>query len=459
MPAPRQIEGAPPTGGPPRANPDSATNGGVDANGRRRGSIKRLATASYLGLALGLVTSPIIARVLGPEARGQYAAVYVFENAMMIVIALGIPAAITYRLVNRLDSPEALMGSALRFCAALILPAAALAVGLTLGVLTIPEGTTTFLAIVALGLAPTSVLSLCLQGFLTSAGALGPLAYLRVAPLAANFVSVIALAATHTLTLGSYLAATVAISILSTVLAWYFVGVRPRGHVRFKALLDYGMRSYGGSFARLINVKVDQVILVPLVSPDQLAFYAIAVTITGLPQGVAGAIGTRTLGSIIGPERLFLAHRAERYLRLNLIVSVVASIAIAGTAPFLVPLLYGHAFAGIVAPLLLLLPGAIANAGTQVATPCLLALNRPGITSIAEASALAITGLGLWYALPRYGISGAAAISSAAYIYRYVFQLAALRRYEVKHLRPGRQDFGDLIRAIPRPRRLGLRSP
>ncbi len=196
----------------------------------------------------------------------------------------------------------------------------------------------------------------------------------------------------------------------------------------------------------------------PLVSPAQLGFYAIAVTISQLPQSMAEAIGSRALGSVIGSERLFLAHRAEQYLRLNLLTGAIACAGIAAAAPLFVPLLYGHAFDGIVAPLLLLLPGALATTGTTVANACLAALGRPGVTSLAETLALAITGAGLWYTLPRFGIAGAAAVSSVAYLFRYCVQLVILRRYNVRRLLPRWDDFAELISATPARRFLAARA-
>jgi O-antigen/teichoic acid export membrane protein len=422
------------------------------AQSRRRGSVARLASASYFAVALGFVTSPIVARVLGPTDRGHYAAIYTFAVVLELVLSLGIPVAITYQLVNRLELPERLIGTALRFCLALLAPAVAIAIALTAGVLDLPAGAVTYLAIIALALAPCGVLALCLQGFLTSSGALDSLAWLRMAPLVANFAGVVALAAVGRLTLTSYVALTVAISLFSLLLAWRFVGVRPRGRARFRSLLGFGLRSYPGSFAKLLNFRVDQVILVPLVSPAQLAFYAIAVTISQLPQSMADAIGTRTLGSVIDPQGSFQTQRAERYMRLSLLTAVIACAAVAVSAPLFVPLLYGNSFEGIVTPLLLLLPGAIANAGTGVANPCLTAIGRPGVTSIAEITAVAITAGGLWYALPRYGIAGAAAVSSVAYLYRYGVQIAILRRTGVRRFVPRWADATELARAIPRPR-------
>ena len=437
---------------PPAERVEGDAGGAVEgAAPRGRGSIKRLASASYMAVGLGLITSPIIARALGPTARGEYAAVYTYVAALEILLSLGIPVAITYQLVNRLEQPQRLLGTALRFCAALCLPGAGIAVALVLGVIELPAGAATYLAIAALALAPVGTFGLCLRGFLTASGALDSLAWLRLIPLAVNCIGVVVLALAGALTLVTYLALTLAVSVVSLVTAFGFVGLRPQGRAPFRSLIGFGLRSYPGSFARLLNVRVDQLILVPLVSPAQLGFYAIAVTISQLPQNVADAIGTRALGTVIGAERLFLAHRAERYVRLAMLASTIACAGIAAVAPFVVPLVYGEAFDGIVVPLLLLLPGGVANAGTRVVGPCLTAVDRPGVTSTAEITALAITAVGLWYALPRYGIGGAAAVSSIAYAYRFGFQAVVLRRYGVKRVVPGRAEAAELIAAIPRP--------
>ena len=419
---------------------------------KQRGSVAGLASATYFGLALGLVTSPIVARVLGPAARGEYAAVYIYSTALLTVLALGVPMAVIYRLVHRLDSPHELLGTAIRFTAVLSIPGIAIAVALTARVLDLPAGPATYLAAISLSLAPLGVLGVCLQGFLTAAGSLRPLTWLRVMPLLVNFLGVVLLALAKQLSLVTYLALTIAVAILGLLLAWYLVGVRPRGHARWLPLLKFGLRGYPASFARLLNFQADQVILVPLVSPTQLAFYAIAVTISQLPQSISEAVGTRAMGSVVGPDRSIRSGKTEQYLRLNLLASLIVCAGILVAAPFLIPLIYGKAFVGTVVPLLLLLPGSIASAGTSVAAACLNTAGRPGVTSAAEASALAITAVGLLVALPRFGIAGAAAVSSIAYTYRYIVQLVALRRFGVRQLLPKLDDVLQLINALPHPR-------
>jgi O-antigen/teichoic acid export membrane protein len=98
--------------------------------------------------------------------------------------------------------------------------------------------------------------------------------------------------------------------------------------------------------------------------------------------------------------------------------------------------------------LLLLLPGALALAAANVAGLCLIVLGRPGVTSIAEIVALAVTAVGLALTLRPFGILGAAAVSSAAYTLRLAIQLGVLRRYGVRRLVPTLADCELLLRLV-----------
>jgi O-antigen/teichoic acid export membrane protein len=421
---------------------------------RRRGSVAKLASATYVSVALGVITGPIVARALGPTARGEYAAIFIYATVLVTVLAFGLPQALTHSLVNKEESRERLMGAALRFAALLVLPAVLLGVGAGLLVLDTLSGAELVLGIVAIAMAPLGVFGVCLLSFLTAESALGALTWLRAGPLIGNFVGIVVLVAAGQLTLVNYLILTIGVSLLVTFASWKFVEVRPRGHAKLSGLLRFGMRAYPGAFARMLNVRLDQLILVPLLAPAQVGFYAIAITISSLPTMLAEALGTRAIGNVI-QDGLLLSHRAERYLRLALIISVVGSLGLTAISPLAVPLFYGDDFDGVVAPLLLLLLGAVANSGSLVAAPCLLGVGRPGVNSMAELSSLVITGFGLWYALPRYGIAGAAAVSSAAYLYRFSVQLYVLRGYNVRRLRPRRADVAEIIQSIPVLRSIG----
>jgi len=225
-------------------------------------------------------------------------------------------------------------------------------------------------------------------------------------------------------------------------------GVRPRGRAPLRPLLKFGSKAYVGSFATFFNANVDQALLATYVAPAQLGYYAIGVTISVVPQSLAQAIGARTVGSIHTPDRRLDVPAAERFMRLAFLVSIIAVAGIALVSPVIVPFVYGHDFSNVVDPLLLLLPGAVALAATQVSAPCLLVIGKPGTTSIAQFVGLGVTAVGLWLTLPPWGILGAAITSTVAYWTRLGVMLWALRRHEVRAIIPRPSDLIALIRTL-----------
>jgi O-antigen/teichoic acid export membrane protein len=425
---------------------------------KRRGSVAQLLGASYLITLLAMVSGPVVARALGPTDRGLLASVTVYGTATVQLLNLGFSLAVAHALTNKLEPPERLLGAALRFAAATFAPAC-LAAAVTVGLLI--DHLHGWAAIIAIGIiasAPLGVLGLSLQSFLLAASALRPLTLLRVAPILSSFVVVMALVATGHLTLENYLALYLSIGLLSALGAFRAVGVRPSGSAPLKPLLRFGLRAYPGSFGSLLNLQLDQVLLVALVAPAQLAFYAIAVTISTVPQLIGEAVAARALGGVAGADRALEPDKAEAYFRMNVLVCGVAVAGIAALAPVLVPLLYGDTFAPVVAPLLILLPGALALAAANVAGLSLIVLGRPGVTSVAELAAVAVTGVGLWLVLGPFGIRGAAAVSTAAYMVRLAIQLTVLRSYGVRRLVPAPADF-QLLVALVRARVTRRRLP
>jgi O-antigen/teichoic acid export membrane protein len=415
---------------------------------RRRGSVAQLLGASYLITLLAVVSGPVVARALGPTDRGLFASVVVYGTVVVQLLNLGVNLAVAHALTNRLHPPERLLGAVLRFTAVTILPACLAAIT-TVGVLLDDlHGWAAAIAVVTIASAPLGVLGLSLQSFLLAAGALRPLAYLRLAPILANFVFVMLLVATGRLTLETYLALYLSLGLLTAAATFRAVGVHPSGSAPLGPLLRFGLRGYPGSFGNLLNIQLDQVLLAALVAPAQLAFYAIAVTISNVPQMIGEAVAARALGGVAGDDRALEPSRAETYFRMNVLVCGVSVAAIAALAPTLVPLLYGQAFAPVVEPLLLLLPGALALAAANVAGLCLIVLGRPGVTSMAEIAALAVTAVGLALTLRPFGILGAAAVSSAAYTLRLAIQLGVLRRYGVRRLVPTLADCELLLRLV-----------
>jgi O-antigen/teichoic acid export membrane protein len=404
------------------------------------------ATASYLAAALGIVTGPLVARSLGAEGRGEYAAILIYSGFTIAVVALGITQSINHALQTLRLPPRRVLGVVWRFCGLAVLPSALIAGAISLFVLRDFSNTAKVGAAVFVMLAPMGILQLCLSAFLLAEGALGVLTRVKVAPLLISAVAVIVLALFGHLTLTTYLIAT-GVSMLVPV-AMTIRSLGPSRGGRLGPQLKFGLRAYPGSLASLANFHLDQALIAPFLGASDLGFYAIAVSLSNLPLGLVQGIAARGISQVALPSGAIDTELAGQILRRGVLLSGFLCICVAIVVPLFVPLVYGSAFATAVPLCVILLFGTIALAITTITSPCLTLAGRPGATSFAELASLTVTVASLLVMLPLLGVTGAALASSLAYWTRAVVQLRALRQSGVNRFRPTRADVTMTVAAI-----------
>jgi O-antigen/teichoic acid export membrane protein len=435
-----------PTGVPGRG--DATTKVGR-ADGRRRGSVVRLASTTYLATVFGIVTGPIIARVLGAEGRGEYAAVMIYSSTAMAILSLGMGFTVNHSLLILREDPRVVFGNILRFSGIILIPSLLMAVAV-LPVVSEFTDVARIGAFVFIALTPLAVLQICLNSFLISEGALGPLTLVRVLPLFLNVVGVVTLALFGALTVASYLALTLVGSIGTLAFAVYAVRMRPMAGGRLGPQLRFGLRAYPGSLAGVGNSQLDQLLVAPLLGARDLGYYAIAVTLANLPLGVVQALSARSIRDIAKSDGTLDVDRASQNLRQALALALIAAAGLAILVPVLVPVLYGHSFAPVVGLCFLLLPGTVAVTASTLAGPALTLAGRPGTASLAQLVALGVTVAGLAITLPILGVAGAAITTVIAYWVRAGIQLWALRRSGVIGLFPNLRDMRDVVALLVR---------
>ncbi len=183
-----------------------------------------------------------------------------------------------------------------------------------------------------------------------------------------------------------------------------------------KEVRHFGLRAWVGNLSFVMSNRIDQLVLVAFVSPEDLGLYAVAAPVATISGAVARGIAQSLLPFIRNA-----ASDEERLARIRKSVVWVGAasagilIVIGASAQLLVPLVFGSVFAESVTPLLLLLPGAFAADVTQVYNVALQSFNKPEDASKAQIAAALITIAGLILLLPNYGIEGAAITTTAAY--------------------------------------------
>jgi O-antigen/teichoic acid export membrane protein len=384
-------------------------------------------------LGLGILTGILSARMLGPVGRGEYAAIIIWPLGIASLLSLGINQGIAF-LVGK----QALTVSEVSTAAAVI--------GLIQSVLSVVIG----LSIVPFALAKYSpevrhlgIVFVLLTPAVMLSGYPGNLFQgmqdsfrfnlIRVTAPFTYFAGLVGLRFAHRGTLNavvfSNLCGYVVALALGSFMAWAVL--RPRMQWNSSAiprLIDFGYRTQATNLTNYFNQRIDQLLLSLFVPPQQLGLYAVAVTlstaVTVFPQ--AAGIVTFSRGSSQHREGTIATMGAS--FRASLVWLLVCCSVLYALAPFLIRLVFGRAFDGSILACRILLPGSVMIGLNQVLYNGASALGRPGLPSCAEGISMAVTAIGLYLLIPRYGYIGAAIVSSIAYTISFVLMLLLAHR-------------------------------
>jgi O-antigen/teichoic acid export membrane protein len=375
-------------------------------------------------MVAALVTGPLLARALGPAGRGDLAAILVpFSLAPLILhLGLGVHGA---REAARGKDLDTLLGS---------LCAAALVVGVLGALAGVPlaavladgRGAVHDYLVVAFGLLPIGLVGTVLVSLNSGLERWGVVIASRLIPPVSAVAAMTVLYFAGALTVQSAAIVSFVGGVASTLV---LLGVLRGRRFRFdpsviRSGLPFGMKAWVGSLANLTNARLDQLLMIPLVSARQLGLYAVAVSLAGFSGALTAGLGPPLFTRVASGE----SELAARALRVTLAL-VGATTAIVGAAtPFLIDFLFGSSFSDAVLMAWILLVAGVPLAGASVMAVALTAAGRAGTPAVAETVALVATVGGLLLLLRPLGGVGAAMVSLAAYSINFALQLRAARR-------------------------------
>ncbi|HEV2126062.1 MAG TPA: polysaccharide biosynthesis C-terminal domain-containing protein, partial [Chloroflexota bacterium] len=244
------------------------------------------------------------------------------------------------------------------------------------------------------------------------------------------FAATLFLFATSRLTLTTAISVWVLFSILpATGLVTAFGVGRADLSIRLaRRAVTVGLKYHIAAVALFLLVRVDIFLLNANVSPDEVGRYALAVALVELTF-----VLTDSLAQVILPRQVEKSLREAgvytvRIMRASLIVSIIIVFGVAVSGYHVVPLIFGEAFRGSASAILSLAPGIIAFAMIRTLGGVLIRLDRPFLISGATMGALALNVALNLLLIPHFGILGAGAASSAAYVLLAAFFTAWLLR-------------------------------
>ena len=403
---------------------------------RRQGIGRQVArTASYnvASAAAAGLGGIIVARALGPEMRGEYAAVTAWFGVALIIGGMGQPAALCFHVAH--DPGNARGYVATSRALMLVTGIVALAGGILLAPL-LARGNAGLTVAYRIAFA-TSIVAFVGASYTFSLQAKNLRWWneVRVSQPVLSLAFLVVLWRLRLLTLTAALIVLALTLLLQLGWAYYrcrLAGLVP-GHAQVRLvrpLVGYGVAQIAAQTPATLNASLDQLVLSLAVPPAALGRYAIAVSCSMLPIPMVSAIG------YVAFPRLASRQRVDGLAgRMQWVGILGSACAMAGTlvpldlvAPWLIPRVFGPGYAGVVPLLWVLTPAAVFLACNQVTGDVLRGRKRPFVVARAEGLAAVFTVILLVTLLPVAGVYGAAIASTVAYGVALVVMLLSLRR-------------------------------
>jgi O-antigen/teichoic acid export membrane protein len=363
-------------------------------------------------LAINILTGMITARTLGPEGRGEQAALILWPEFMANVITLGIPSALTYNLRSYPEERN-------KFFSAAVILSTALAIGsATVGIFLLPQWLSQYppetirMAQLLMPIVPIFLLAQ-LFAFALEASSQFAISNLGryMMPVGTLFLLCGLVISKN---INSYTAA------LAYILPGIVVFLSRLGYLRkifkfqwsgltkaYRKLMSYGIRSYGVELVKTLSGQLSQVVIIGLLSSSNLGIYVVALNLSRMMNVFQTSFVTVLFPTVAGRSVKKVVALTGRAVRVSLVLTCLAGIIVSFLAPVVLNALYGEKFLAAISVFRILLIETIINGTVWVFLQAFMAVGKPGIVTVLQGLGVAISIPLMFLLIPTYGLEGA----------------------------------------------------
>jgi len=384
-----------------------------------------------MGLALALTV--IIARLLGPTGRGFYAVAAATGLLGVQFANLGMHTANAYFVAKNPQSLPYLTGNTLAVSfgfGGLVMVLLGVLFTSQPGLLNI-GGATLALALLWI---PIGLAYMLLQNLMLGVQDVRGYNLAEIGSKSLPLVLIGVLVASRRVGVATLLAATVA--ALAAGAAWITVRLWRHNPVRpqlswpvFRSSARYALKAYLAATFCFLVLRADLFMVQHMLGAEQAGYYSISSTMADYVSVLAAVVGTilfPRLSALADLRRkLDLTRKATLGTALILLPLLALASVLAQPA---VRLLFGEAFLPAAWSFVLLMPGMLFLGIHSVSVQFLNSIGYPvSVVIIWGLSSVFNIAVNLW-AIPKYGILGASAVSSISYFLAFFFVMAVILR-------------------------------
>jgi O-antigen/teichoic acid export membrane protein len=408
-------------------------------------------------------TDIVLARLLGPSAKGRFALVLLFSQLAAVIVGWGMDAALG--VVAARDRTDARRGFANAVLWSLVVGGFAVLLSAWLYGLPTEVRPRGPLATVIpnLSAAQFTYAALALPfelffavGLFALLGRARILAYsaIRVLRRGLLLVLVVAAAAVARLSLDVALVLNlVALALTAAAICWvaYRDGtfsLRPSVPLLGEEL-RFGSRAIVGTLAERLQFRADAFVINLVLGVRSTGIYSVTSGLAETLWYIPNAIGVVMFSRAVDPDA-DAGRIAAVLTRTTLAVTFVTAVPAFLLAPWLVELIYGAPFLEAGLALRWILPGVVAYSVVAVLSRYVVGQGRPGTGTLVLLAGLATNLAANLLLVPRLGIEGAAVASSLSYGLTALLTLAVFRRLSGRGLAETLVIRGSDLRALAR---------
>jgi O-antigen/teichoic acid export membrane protein len=188
------------------------------------------------------------------------------------------------------------------------------------------------------------------------------------------------------------------------------------------ASLRYGIKAYLFNLLRLLNVRLDALLVAALAvrGVQAAGVYSVATNLAELLLFIPTSIRLSLFPMVSAGSTEEANRLTTAACRHTIFLTTILAVALGGVGALAVRPIYGQAFTSAVIPLLILLPGIVMLSQATILYGDLLGRGQPQATLISIVISLIVTLVLDLILIPKYGIIGAALASSTAYTIEFL---------------------------------------
>jgi len=372
-------------------------------------------------IGIGLITSVIVARVLGPEGRGLYAVAATIGAIGVQFSNLGLHASNTYYVARDRELLPALVGNTI----VVSFGFGGLGCAFTWIIFSLWPNLAPLnglLLILSLTWIPFGLAYMLLQNLLLGIQEVRSYNKIELVTKIFGVIFIALIIFLRSVTVEKVFSAGLVVMVISFVWAfWRLLMKIPNlpilSFALFKENIQYGIKAYLAAFFAFLILRVDLLMVKYILSAEEAGYYSIAVSMADMVYMLPLVIGT-----ILFPKLSAMASNQEKWaftrkvaVSVGPVMAVVVSIA-AFISKEVVQFLFGTAFMPAVPAFIWLMPGVFILSMTSIFSSYIASQYIPLILVILYFLIALINMVLNWFLLPILGIIGAAISSTISYL-------------------------------------------